>query len=326
MLEIKEASLPDISISPLNLAPRILQLKSFLETGWLFTCLLPHDYNTNVREVTGQIFRLKHHPFPFREKDKKEYIIGEALLRWKGIPEDELATLRNVAFDPPDLVFETEDFGKIRLEITESVPYDRDSEAKSAYFIRSLKTHLKRLGTRPPKPSNIFVSRETFDFPSIRSREIQSIARQIDRFSKNKNFEAKYEIIQEIVASPLRIAFIPALGTFAHPPEYYADNLFIYDTTGYSLDYEDIVHSFEAIIESKKYSETAAYILIIFHGTIGLVSLDDGLLDQLKNRLTAAFTYDGIYIVEIIQLPSDYWVHVITVREHPSFERKSVQR
>jgi hypothetical protein len=132
--------------------------------------------------------------------------------------------------------------------------------------------------------------------------------------------------MQEIVASPIRIAFIPALGAFAHPPEYYADNLFIYDTTGYSLDYEDIVHSFEAIIESKKYSETAADILIIFHGTIGLVSLEEGLLDQVKNRLTAAFTYQGIYIVEIIQFPSDYWVHIITVREHPLFKRKSFLR
>jgi hypothetical protein len=120
-----------------------------------------------MREVTGQRFRLKHHPFPFRKKDKKEYIIGEALLRWKGIPEDELATLRNVAFDPPDLVFEAEDFGKIKLEITESVPYDRDSEAKSAYFIKSLKTHLKKLGTKSPKSSNVSVYRKTFDFPQI---------------------------------------------------------------------------------------------------------------------------------------------------------------
>lgn len=48
-----------------------------------------------MRKVTGQRLRLKHYPFPFREKGKKEYIIGEALLRWKGIPEDEVATLRN---------------------------------------------------------------------------------------------------------------------------------------------------------------------------------------------------------------------------------------
>ena len=83
------------------------------------------------------------------------------LLRWNGIPEDIVSTLRNVAFDPPDLVFETEDFGEIKMEITESVPYDRDSEAKSTYFLKRLKVHLKRLGTRPSKPSNIFVSRGT---------------------------------------------------------------------------------------------------------------------------------------------------------------------
>jgi len=286
----------------------------------------PHDYNKAVRKVTGQRLRLQHHPFPFREKGKKEYIIGEALLRWKGMPEDEVATLRNVAFDPPDLVFETKDFGEIRMEITESVPYDRDSEAKSAYFLKRLKAHLKELGTRPPKPSNIFVSREPFDFPSMRPREIQSIARQIDRFFKTKDFEAKYEIIQEIVASPIRIAFIPALEAFAHPPEHYDDNLLVHDITGYPLDEKEFERSFEAIIESKSHSETAADILIIFQGTIGIVGLGEGLLSQAKNRLTSELAYQGIYIVEIIQFPSDYWVNVITVREHPLFERRSVQR
>ena len=96
------------------------------------------------------------------------------------MPEDEVATLTSVAFDPPDLVFENEDFGEIKMEITEFVPYDRDSEAKSAYFLKRLKARLKELGTRPPKPSNIFVSREPFEFPSMRRREIESIARQIE--------------------------------------------------------------------------------------------------------------------------------------------------
>ena len=294
--------------------------------GWLFTRSLPHDYNTTVRKITGQRFRLKHHPFPFREKDKKEYVIGEALLRWKGIPKDEVATLRNVAFDPPDLVFETEDFGEIRMEITESVPYDRDSEAKSAYFLKNLKAHLKELGTRPPKPSNIFVSREPFDFPSMRPRKIESIARQIDRFFKTKDFEAKYEIIQEIVASPIRITFIPALGAFMHPPEHYDDNLLIHDITGYPLDEKEFARSFEAIIESKRYSEAAADILIIFQGTIGIIGLGEGLLGQAKNCMMSDLAYQGIYIVEIIQFPSEYWVHVITVREHSLFGRRSVQR
>lgn len=48
--------------------------------------------------------------------------------------KDEVATLRKIECDPPDLIFETDDFGEIRIEITESVPYDRDSEAKSWYF------------------------------------------------------------------------------------------------------------------------------------------------------------------------------------------------
>ncbi len=286
----------------------------------------PHNYNTAMREVKGQRLGLKHHSFPFREKEKKEYIIGEALLRWKGIAEDEVATLRSVKIDPPDLVFETEDFGKIRIEITESVPYDRDSEAKSAYFLKRLKAHLKELRTRPPKPSNIFVSREPFEFPSMRPREIESIARQIDRFFKTKDFEAKYEITQEIVASPIRIAFIPALGAFAHSPEHYDNNLLVNDITGYPLDEKEFEHSFEAIIESKRHSEAAADILIIFQGTIGIVGLGEELLGRAENRLKSYLAYQGIYIVEIIQFPSDYWVHVITVREHPLFERRSVQR
>jgi hypothetical protein len=272
-----------------------------------------------MREVTGQRLILKHHPFPFVVKDKKEYVIGEALLRYKGMPGDVVATLRNVAPDPPDLIFETKDFGKIRMEITESVPYDRDSEAKSAYFLKRLKAHLKELGTRPPKPSNIFVSREQFSFPSVRPREIESIARQIDMFFKTRDFEAKYKIIQEIVPSPLRITFIPALGTFAHPPARYDNNLFVHDITGYPLERKKFERSFEAIIKSKGPSATAADILIIFQLPIGIVGLGEELLSQVKNRLTSDLACQGIYIVELIQFPLDYWVHVITIREHPLF-------
>lgn len=242
------------------------------------------------------------------------------------MPEDIVSTLRNVVFDPPDLVFETKDFGEIKMEITESIPYNRDSEAKSVYFLRRLKAHLKILGTRPPKPSNIFVSREPFAFPSMRPRETESIARQIDRFFKRKDFEAKYEIVQEIVASPIRITFIPTLGAFAHPPEHYDDNLLFHDITGYPIDEKEFERSFEGIIERKSYLETTSDILIIFQGTVGIVGLSEGLLDKVKNRLTSDLAYQGIYIVEIIQSPSDYWVNVITVREHPLFERNSVQR
>jgi len=291
-------------------------------TKLLFTWLPPHSYNTAMRESKGRRLGLKYHPFPFREKHKKEYIIGEALLRWKGITEDEVATLSSVAVDPPDLVFETKNFGKLRIEITEFVPYDRDSEAKSAYFLKGLKAHLKKLGTRAPKKSNIFVSREPFGFPSIKPKEIDAIAKQIDMFFKKPDFEAKYEIIQEIVTSPIRIAFISALGAWAHPPEHYTDNYLVHDITGYPLDDKEFVCSIEAIIKSKRYSVTAADILIIFQGIIGIVGLKEELLDQEKNRLMSALAYQGIYIVEIIQYPSDYWVHIITVREHPIFERK----
>ncbi len=279
-----------------------------------------------MREVKGQRLRLKHHPFPFREKSKKEYIIGEALLMWKRIAEDEVATLRSVAIDPPDLIFDTEDLGEIGIEITEYVPYNRDSEAKSFYFVKKLKSHLKELCTRPSKPSNIFVYREPFDFPSISQKEIDTIARQIDMFFKRKDFNATYEIIQEIVIAPIRITFIPALGTSMYPPEYYTDNLFVHDITGYPLDYEGFARSLKAIILRKRHSETAADILIIFQSTIGMLSLSEGLLDQAKRRLASDLAYQGIYIVEIIQLLSDYWVHVITVREHPLFERKSLLR
>jgi len=242
------------------------------------------------------------------------------------MPEDEVATLRNVAFDPPDLVFETEDSGEIGMEITESVPYDRGSEAKSANFLKRLKADLKELGTRPPRRSNIFVSREPFVFPSMRRAEIESIARQINRFFKTKDFEAKYEIIQVVVSAPIRITFVPALGDFAHPPEHYDDNLLVHDITGYPLDEKEFERSFKAIIERKSYSQRATDILIIFQGPIGIVGLGEGLLGQAKSHLTSDLAHRGIYIVEIIQLPSDYWVHVITVREHPLFARRSVQR
>jgi len=275
-----------------------------------------------VREIAGQRLRLKYYPFPLREKAEKEYLIGEALLRWKGMPEDEVVGLKNVASDPPDLVFERDDLGEIRIEITELVPYDRASEVRSANFVRILRADLEELGTRPLKPSNIFVSREPFGFPPMSANEIKRIAEQIDTFFNTKDFEAKYEIVQEVVTSPIRIAFIPALGTFGQPPEHYDNNLLVQDITGYPLDEKEYEHSLEAIIVSKRHSKAAADILVIFQGTIGIVGLGEDLQSQAKNRLRSDLAYQGIYIAEIVQLPHDYWVHVITVREHPLFERR----
>ena len=75
-----------------------------------------------VMKVTRH--KLRYYPFP-REKDKREYVIGEALLRDKGIPKDELATLQNVPDDPPDLVVNTKDYDQLSIEVTEAVPHDR---------------------------------------------------------------------------------------------------------------------------------------------------------------------------------------------------------
>lgn len=276
-----------------------------------------------MREIVGKSLRLKHHPFPFRDKKKKEYIIGEALLRWKGMAEEELETLRNVDGDPPDLVFRAKDSSEIKIEITESVPYDRNSEAKSANFLNRLRSHLRDLGTRPTRLSNIFVSREPFDFPSIRPAEIKNIATQIDEFFRANNFKERYEIIQEIMASPIRITFIPALGAWAGPAEAYEQNLRVQDITGYPLDKKELEHTYKDIIKSKSMRETTADILVIFHGTLGIAGLDELSLDQMKGLLTSELAYPGIYIVEIIQSSSDYWVHVVTVRGHPSLEGKA---
>lgn len=272
--------------------------------------------------MVGKRLVLKHHPFPFRDKAKKEYVIGEALLKWKGIAEKELATLRNVKPDPPDLVFGTKESGQTNIEITEFVPYDRNSEAQSSSFLQRLQAHLRVLGTRPTKPSNIFVSREPFDFPSIGRVEIESIARQVDEFFNTKDFEARYETIQEIVSSPLRITFIPARGTWAHLESAYENNLLLQDITGYPKDRGEIESSFEHLIENKSVRAKNADILVIFQTIIGIMFLDDSLLNQIISRLTSALTYHGIYIVELIPSTSDYWVHVITVRGYPLLESR----
>ena len=82
--------------------------------------------------------------------------------------------------------------------------------------------------------------------------------RLVNEFFKAMDFDVKYEFIKTIVRSPIKITFIPAQGTFAHSPKLYDDNLFVHDITGYPLDKERLERSFEAIIESKGPSATAA--------------------------------------------------------------------
>jgi len=209
------------------------------------------------------------------------------------------------------------------MEVTESVPYDRYSEARSADFLNSLKAHLTKLGTTPTKPSNVFVSREPFAFPRVTGREVQRIAAQIDKFFNRDDFEDKYSIIQDIVRIPsITITFIPALGLWAYPPQHYDSNLCIRDTTGLPLEKTRFAQSFQAIVERKRRSQGVADILVIFHGSEGLVGITEEELGQAKSYLASNLSHQGIYIVEILQLQPDYWLHVVTVREHPMFERR----
>lgn len=234
--------------------------------------------------------------------------------------EDELATLRSVPSDPPDLVVTTTEFGQITIEITESVPYDRDSEAKSKYFIHRLRTCLSKLGTKSPKLSNLAIHRERFAFPSITSDEVKSIAGQIDGFFKGKDFKAKYKKIQKVIESPISITYIPALGTFAYPVEFYENNLFVHDITGYPVERKETENSFGEIIQKKKGRAKTADILLIFHGTHGIIGLDEALLNLVRGKLLSGLTHEGIYMIEIIEFNVDYWINVLTIREHPIFQ------
>ncbi len=270
-----------------------------------------------MRSPRGQILKLKYHPFPFGEKSKKEYTIGEALLRWKGIGEHEVATLRNFVPPAPDLVFKSDDHGEIRVEVTELVPYDRGAEVRRRRFLSELRTCLRALGTRPPKPSNVLVSREPFDSPPLRPGDVDSIAGRIDAFFKAGDFETRYDITQRIVASPVTITFIPALKNASAN---YDGNLFIEDITGLPLASEHLEQTFEEVVRRKRDSAMTADVLAVFQGTAGIVAgLDEARLGKGLGRLTSGLAYGGIYVVEIIQYPLDYWVHVITVREHPLF-------
>lgn len=274
-----------------------------------------------MRQMTGQRLALKYNPFPYDDKGKTEYIVGEASLRSKGVPEAEIATLKNFDQDPPDLIFEAADHGKVRIEITEFVPYDIKSEARSTKFLKELRAKFKKLGTCPVRPANIFVSREPLDsFPWMKQVEIEGIAAQIDTFLKSEDFEVRYEIIQEIMRSPIKIVFVPALGVWSHPQELYENNLLLKDITGTAIEDEVFKQTFEVRIRKKRLSEAASDILVMYHGITGITGLSKDVLDEATDSMQSMLGHQGIYIVEIVQTGDRYWVHVITIREHPLFK------
>jgi len=272
-----------------------------------------------MRNIQGQRYALRYHPFP-SEREKKERIIGEALLRSKMVSEEELATLRNVKPDPPDLAVTIKEFGELRIEVTESVTYDKKDAVRRTRLIEKLKLYLNELGTKPSKPSNIFIHTEGFAFPHIKPKEIKSIAEQIDSFFHREDFTQKHLITQEVIKSPINVTFVPAQENSALPAAYSDSNLFVCDTTGVPIDKKETQNAIEHIIQKKKDKSVTSHILIIFHGIVGVLG-SDNIFDQMKGYLLSNLTYEGIYLVQIIPMDIDYWVSVITIREHPVFQR-----
>lgn len=273
-----------------------------------------------MRNIQGHKYRLKYHPFP-SEKGKREFIIGEALLRSKKISEEELATLRNVQDDPPDLVVAIKEFGELTIEVTESVPHDRKDVARSTRFIEKLIFYLKELGTKPLKPSNIFIHRDRFVSPCIKPREIKTIAEQIDSFFKSEGFMQNYSIIHEVIDSPIRVTFVPTQGNFTSPATYSENNLFVHDITGFPIDKKATRNAIQHIIQKKKARSGTADILIIFHGVLGMLGFDN-IFDQIRKDLLSSLAYKGIYILQIIEMGFDFWISVITIREHLIFLKR----
>lgn len=273
-----------------------------------------------MRNIQGQTYRLKYHPFP-SEKGKKEFIIGEALLRNKKISEEELATLRNVQDEAPDLAVTIKEFGELTIEVTESVPHERKDIDHSNRFIKELIFYLKELGTKPLKPSNIFIHRDMFAFPRIKSREIKSIAEKIDSFFKSEGFLQNYSIIHKLMDYPIEVTFVPAQGNFTSPAIYSENNLFIHDITGFPIDNIATRKAIQHAIQKKKAMSGTADILIIFHDILGIVGFDK-VFDRIRKDLLSSLSYKGIYIVQIIPTSFDYWISVITIRDHPIFMKR----
>lgn len=271
-----------------------------------------------MRKIKGHQYRLKHYPFP-RGKEKQEFIIAEAFLRNKMVSEEDLATLRSIQSDPPDLMVTIKKSEELRIEISESVPYNREYIYHSEKFIKDLQSRLCKLGTQPSEPSNIFIHTEGFVFPKITQKEMQYIAEKIDSFFKSTAFKLKYSVIQELVKFPLTVTFIPAQDTFALPARCYHNNLLIRNITGIPIDNKETEDAIKQIVAKKEARSGTADILIIFHGIIGMLSFDN-IFDQMKENLLSGLTYEGIYILQLIELDNQYWTSVTMVREHPIFQ------
>ncbi len=291
--------------------------------------------------------KLKYYPFP-REKDKtgqeqREYVIGEALLRDKRIPKDELATLDNVHPDPPDLVINTKDYGQLRIEVTEAVPHSREHIYKANQFLEKLKCRLATLGTKPQRRLNIFLNRTRFCMLKLKEKEIKHIAQQIDDYCRKDNFpevdtkvhdvgrlkievsiissSARYEI--EIGDPPIHISIVPASGAFDYPATWYQNNLLFGDSTGFPIDYEKIKGSIDYIMQpNKKGSPTFPADILVIWAMIGCLGFDE-ISEEIKNNLLCDLSFSGIYILQFTHGKNEYIVSVTTVREHPKFGGKN---
>ena len=269
---------------------------------------------------SGRTYLLKYHPIP-RDRRKEEYIIGEAFLRYKGVSEQDLITLKNVDDDPPDLVFTMKGFGELRIEVTRFEPHDIGDTARRWKFIESLRLRLNQLGTKAVKPSNIFIHKEGL-FPILKPKDVETIALEIDRFFKRGEFVEKYQINQVIRKEPIEIIFSPALKTMANHPTFYENNILIHDITGIPIDAQKTIQAIERIVQKKK-SQTMVDILVIWQQILGMLALENT-FNQMKELLLSRFPFEGIYILTIIVDPTDYWIGLVTIREHPIFQSEGV--
>lgn len=291
--------------------------------------------------------RLKYFPFP-SDKDKageeqREYVIGEAFLRDKGIPKDELDTLENVRPDPPDLRINTKDYGQLGIEVVEAVPHGREHIYRGKQFLDELQRRLEALGTKPQKRLNILLNRTTFCMPKLRGREIDHVTRQVNDYCKKDSFpeidtrvtnigrfsigvssvnsSTRYET--EIGDPPVHISIVPASGAFDYPSTWYQSNLLFGDNTGFPIDREKIRGSINYIMQPDKKGSPAfpADILVIWAmiGSLGF----NGISEEIVRDLLCNLSFTGIYILQIAQGKNEYIVNVTTVKEHPRFRGKN---
>ena len=289
-------------------------------------------------EVTRH--ELKYYPFPRGndkiEQKRREYVIGEALLRAKKIPKDEIATLENVPDDPPDLVVQTKDYDKLSIEVTEAVPHDRGAIVQANKFLKRLRDILNELGTRPKTRLNLCLYRDQFRMPMIKEKEIVCIAHWINEHCEKTEFPQATTVSQydaspfkiqisstpplakyEIGNPPISIAIIPSTDTSAYPTTWYQNNLFFQDVTGFPIDYGETKKCIDERIKKKGSSNYPADILVIY-AILGMLGFQ-GISEEIKNNLLCSLPFSGIYILQIAQGKNEYIVNVTTIKEHPKF-------